>query len=485
MEQIIRDIPAPLLVIIASFDPSGEGIDHFDPEHPEMLTDPTSPYYGEQWAMSDPAECYKYFFAEDESSLKAFYKEMTCGRFYFYPARVDDANARIPGCDGVVKVTINKPHPAALRHLDGYDNTKAAQEVIADIVKKAAEYIDFNKFDSKRDYRITPDECGIVILNAGYDRSSQKADPNYDGAEYENAPDPAHRFMVHGTSQHIDVPVRGGVTLTCYSNTGEFRNTETKHPVIGVSAHELAHNLGAQDMYSRYTPKEEGIRNWPTPRHFSLMCNGNHIKNGYYPSYIDPYQRIYLGWADADVATEDGVYTLYSTLTGKYNALIIPTPNPDEYFLCEVRIKEGFEKYLTDDDQFGGVVIWHIDEKINEKWFLKAQCVSCNIPEGGRHDLGNALLPREGFQRVLDEDGNFVKFGPLYADDGGDYIPYFYKSDDPKTSSFDSKLYCGAAKQSYSLNNFPEGVSTDWNLHIDVLDEAGSQMKVKITRTEK
>ena len=73
----------------------------------------------------------------------------------------------------------------------------------------------------------------------------------------------------------------------------------------------------------------------------------------------------------------------------------------------------------------------------------------------------------------------------MYADDGQKYIPFFYKSDDEATSAFDSNKYCGAASLSYSLNNFPDGVSDKFNLHIDVLDEAGAQMRIKITRTEK
>ena len=28
--------PAPLLIVLASFDPSGEGVNHYDPEHPEQ-----------------------------------------------------------------------------------------------------------------------------------------------------------------------------------------------------------------------------------------------------------------------------------------------------------------------------------------------------------------------------------------------------------------------------------------------------------------
>ena len=65
MRKIIkRKEPTPLLIVLASFDPSGEGVDHFDPEKPELLTDPLSPYYGEQWTTTDPQEIYNTFFGE-------------------------------------------------------------------------------------------------------------------------------------------------------------------------------------------------------------------------------------------------------------------------------------------------------------------------------------------------------------------------------------------------------------------------------------
>jgi hypothetical protein len=87
-------------------------------------------------------------------------------------------------------------------------------------------------------------------------------------------------------------------------------------------------------------------------------------------------------------------------------------------------------------------------------------------------------------EKILDEEGNFVKFGPLYEDTDPNAIPFFYKSEDPKTATFNSRDYCGAASLSYSLNSFPEGVSKTWNLCVEVLDEPGAEMKVKITRTE-
>ena len=88
--------PAPLLIVLASFDPSGEGVNHFDPEHPELLTDKTSKYYGEQWAISKPDDCCDRFFGENCRSVRDFYKEMTGNKFWFYPVQIDHPDAGMP-----------------------------------------------------------------------------------------------------------------------------------------------------------------------------------------------------------------------------------------------------------------------------------------------------------------------------------------------------------------------------------------------------
>ena len=474
--------PAPLLVVLASFDPSGEGIDHYDPAHPELLTDKESKYYGEQWAIAKPCECFDRFFGEGCFSMLDFYHEMSGDKFWFYPVVIDHPDEGQP-TSGVVAVTVSLPHPAALRNRDGYDNGSAAAKCIREIVCACDKYIDFKKFDADGDGIITPNDLAIVILNAGYDHSSCEKDKDCGFVDYENGPTPTHRFQVHGTSQPTDAEMSGGVRIVRVSNIGEYRSVKTGLTTIGTPAHELAHNLGAQDMYSRYTGPADAERRWPTPRRFSLMCNGNHIDDGNMPSYLDPYQRVYFGWTDETIAADDGVYTLYSTVSRKYNVLRIDTPDPKEYFLCELRVKEGFEKHLDGAPTLGGVVIWHIDEDINEEWFLKAQCVSSNRPNGQRHDLGNQLRPRQGMERILDENGDFLRFGPMYADDGTPADPYFYKSDDPATAVFESDKYCGAASLSYSLNSFPEGVDRNWRLTVEVLDEPAQQMRIKVTRS--
>ena len=473
--------PAPLLIVIASYDANGNGINDYDPAHPELLNDKTSPVFGEQWALTTPEDCYENFFGETGYSMLNYYKEMTNGKFWFYPAHIDHPQKE-NALEGILEITVPMPHPAALRNLEGYNNVLAARKAIHDIVKACDPYVDFAKYDLNGDGIVTPDELAIIILNAGYENSSTKPDLEYSTVREENGPIPSHRYMVHGTSQNTDVEMRGGVRIVKVSNTGEM-NAVGPMP-IGTPAHELAHNLGAQDMYCRFTPPDDRVFGWPIPNQFSLMSRGNNRGKGRMPTYIDPYQRIYLGFSEEEIAETDGIYTLYSTMSGKYKALKIPTVNPDEYILAEVRLKEGFESELTDGDAKGGVVFWHIDEKVNSEWFMKAQCVSSNRPNGNpRHDLGNAVRLRNTFEEITDENGNLVKYGPLFkmeknvAED-----PFFYKSNDPKTAIYDSSMFCGAASGSYGLNHFPEGVSEDWKLVVEVLDEPGAEMRIKITR---
>ena len=409
-----------------------------------------------------------------------FYKEMTNNKFWFYPVHIDHPQKE-NAHEGILEITVPIPHPAALRNKPGYDNKMAAAEAIRTIVKACDPYIDFAKYDTNGDGLVTPDELAIAILNAGYDNASTKPDLAFSTVREENAPMPSHRFMVHGTSQATDVEMRGGVRIVKISNMGEL--TSDGPMSIGTPAHELAHNLGAQDMYSRFTHPHERVLGWPIPGNLSLMSRGNKMEYGKMPAYIDPYQRLYLGFSEEEVAEEDGVYTLYSTCSGKYKILKITTPDPKEYFLAEVRLKEGFESALTPGDSKGGVIFWHIDEDINDEWFLKAQCVSSNLPEGKRHDLGNAVHIRNMYPEIVGEKGEFLRYGNLFTIERGFCEdPFFYKSEDPRTSLYDSSHFCGAASLSYSLNSFPEGVPYTWKLTVEVLDEPGQEMRIQIKR---
>ncbi|MBQ9511453.1 MAG: InlB B-repeat-containing protein [Clostridia bacterium] len=462
----IEPTEVPLLVIIASFDANGNGKDDFDASNPSKLySDKTKDYYGEQWAATKPEDHYDWIFGKTNRwSLTNFYKEMTLGRVYYVPAQFDK---KVPGQfveDGILSVVLKMKHPGA---------SNAAATTISAIIKATDEYVDFSKFDKNRDGKVTQTELGIVIFNAG-------ADHAYTGT-YANTSYPKGYFAVHGTSQTNSVTL-DGVKLTSenakgnISNMGEYA-TVGNHITLGVIAHELAHNLGAEDLYER-NPGYGGIKigGWPMPYYFSLQCLGNNAGGGARPAYEDPYHRLYLGWADQQICDGEGEYTLYSTMTGKYKVLRINTPDPMEYFLVEVRYGEGFEASMLGEKQ-GGILVWHIDDAINSVNFSGGNaCTPFYTTPGATspHDPGIVPLFRTGWNKKGTLINSTRPSGSAAC---------YYLSDDPTTAIFDSSNFHSPTNGTTSLNSYPSnwiGPET-YNLHIEVLSKPGQEMKIKVS----
>ena len=340
----------PLIVILANFDADGDGVNDWDENNPTKLySDKSQPYYGEQWAGSDLLQHYELYFGE-KKSLSNYFNELTMGIFRYVPIEFDVMPPNSPVQNGMIEVTVNIPHPSASGNASG---------TITKIFEATDPYINYTKYDTNQNGKIDETELGVVILNPGQDKSNGT-----------NSMGGRHYFQVHGTSQGLGA-VCDGLTFSKVSNFGEYGKAGGIMQ-IGTPAHELAHNLGAEDLYdtSRGSHNSSYVSNWPRAYDFSLQSNGNHRGGGAYPTYLDPYHRIYLGWAE-EVVVGDGIYTISSTLTGKYAVLRVNTPDPDEYYLIEVRIKEGFESKLTDGDSKGGIMIWHIDEALNRRYFVE------------------------------------------------------------------------------------------------------------------
>ena len=349
----------PLLVILASFDANGNGVNDWDENDPDKLySDKTQDYYGEQWVGTKLTDHYELYFG-DGYSLTNYYDELSMGAFHFVPIEFDVMPENSPVPNGMIEVVLDIPHPSA---------SGDAQGSITKIFSACDPYIDFSKLDKNGNGKIDETELGVLILNSGADASSSS------GRTGGNSGAPRFYFEVWGTSQPLNAYL-DGVSFSKVSNVGEYKTVGNILP-IGVPTHELAHNLGAEDLYARNVNAPGGtISGWPRAYYFSLQCNGNNCGYGSMPSYLDPYQRIYLGWAEERVV-EDGVYTIYSTCTDKYTVLRVNTPDPDEYYLIEIRLKEGFEKNLTSGDSEGGIMVWHIDEEINRKYFIDGMASS-------------------------------------------------------------------------------------------------------------
>ena len=449
----------PLLIILVNFDANGNGVDDFDAENPEGIK-----ATGEQWAGTDLKEHYDLYFG-DGYSLTNYYLEMTMGAFCFAPIQLD----KVPEggvAEGCLEVTVNIPHPGAVAGTPGLLD---AQATIKKIVDATDEYIDYKKLDANGNNKLDETEFACVILNSGVDVSTGTSTI----AQFP--------FQVHGTSQGLP-GTRDGVTFSKVTNIGEyeFRNGTKQPPVvtqIGTPAHELAHNLGAEDLYDtkRNGHTGSGVAGWPRAYDFSLECNGNHLKGGSMPAYLDPFHRIYLGWAEYQTVG-DGVYTISSTTTNNYVILRVNTPDPKEYYLVEVRLKTGFETYLTSGSSKGGIMVWHIDQTLTDRYFVEGSASTSTSLNGTRHDPAIVPLFRTGY----DADGRYMEItnpaDPFY----------YYDEADLSKAVFESGKFRSVTKGVQSLNSYPSKWEGDknYNLRIEVLSAPGEEMTIKISGSQ-
>ena len=462
----------PLLIISASFDANGNGTNDYNPgDSGKLYRDPADDYYGEQWAELSADTYYDKFFGTGYS-VANFYKEMTLGKLYFVPLKLDkpkDTNTK----DGCINVVINQIHPSAYsKKYKGSESERQAfcRKTIDNIIAATDDFVDYSKYDKNGNGVLDSTELLIVIMNAGPSQETTgKSEGNY----------PRGYFAVWSTSQGTSVVVDGVRYGSAVTNMGEY-TTQGKLQYTGTAAHELCHNLGAEDIYDRKVGASGAAKTpWPFVNWFSLQCSGNYSGlsdtggRGSTPTYLDPYQRIYLGWAD-EVVVGEGEYTLYSTCTGKYQVLRVNTPDPDEYYLIELRLKESFERNLTEKGE-GGICVWHIDETTNRAYFQSGTACSNFMFNGKYHDPGI----------VVCHSYNNTIYGIPSATPSSD--PFFYAGAAKKHNlKFESMNYRSPLQPEdgdYGLNSYPDNWLGEkyFNLIVEPLDAPGQEMRVKIT----
>lgn len=154
------------------------------------------------------------------------------------------------------------------------------------------------------------------------------------------------------TSAGIDCTL-GLVKINKYACTSELQGTSGKmFAGIGPFCHEFSHVLGLHDLYDT-DYEENGYAN--DMKDWSLMCNGSYLNYSHTPPYYLSIEREQLGWMDSiPVATEKGEVML-SPISEK-SALMIPTTNKGETFVCEYRNGKKWDAYIP-----SGLIIYHRD----------------------------------------------------------------------------------------------------------------------------
>ncbi|MBO4429451.1 MAG: hypothetical protein J5832_05805, partial [Clostridia bacterium] len=133
-----------LLIISASFDANGNGVNDYDDANPTKLhSNPQDDYYGEEWAEVSADAYYDSFFG-DGYSVSNFYYEMTMHKIKFVPVVLDvkkDTNQK----DGCIDVVVNQIHPSAYTNKYGKNEslrTAFCRKTIDNIIEATDEYID-------------------------------------------------------------------------------------------------------------------------------------------------------------------------------------------------------------------------------------------------------------------------------------------------------------------------------------------------------
>ena len=141
--------------------------------------------------------------------------------------------------------------------------------------------------------------------------------------------------------------VHDGVRVNRYACSNEWEGTRPDG--VGTFVHEFSHVMGLPDLYATsYTGAF-------TPGEWSAMDYGPYNNGGCTPPLYSAYERYALDWIEPAVI--NGPMNATLPTIGNNVCGIIPTGDPNEFFLVENRQRTGWDAYLPGH----GMLVWHVD----------------------------------------------------------------------------------------------------------------------------
>lgn len=303
-----------------------------------------------------------HFFGTSQS-VAHFWSIASHGRVSFVPATESQGTVN----DGIVEVTLGTAHPDTADMVDSRNH-----QITRDAVLAANSFVDFASYDTNSSASLDTDELHLFIVVRGAEAAygSDPCGPTVWG----------HRWCVSGAPAP---PVVDGVSVAscsagtadgargAYIQIGEAHCTlaqPNRIATIGISAHELGHDLGAglPDLYD-YDDSHAGVGDW------SLMAGGswNWVaggEQGGMPALPDAWCRWFLGALTPTQVTSTQAISLpqVTSAGGTSHGVFQLLPNPGgvevggsgEYFLLENRQLASYDAGLPG----AGLLIWHVDE---------------------------------------------------------------------------------------------------------------------------
>lgn len=221
-------------------------------------------------------------------------------------------------------------------------------------------------------------------------------------------------------------------TYTYGSGISKRTVTEQYLDGMGTLCHEFSHSIGLMDHYDTGNASGSDGTNYGTGS-WDLMdygCYGGPNGNGWVPTSMTAYERMYLGWlTPTELYSNKDSITNMPYLQDSPDAYIIYNKaHSDEYFMLENKGNARWDSYLPQD----GLLVTHIDYN-NYAW-------AYNTVNSG--DVQRMT--------IVPADGNTTRTWPLkdeYAEQGMTF-PYYNKD---YIDSEDFVLNNRARDRSYNL----------------------------------
>lgn len=288
------------------------------------------PDYG--FSMDDPQEYYNDFLNGDNFNRD---KGVGSCRQYF-----------VENSSGQFKPTFDVYGPVMMknnRRYYGGGQELRAPEMVVEAVNFLDPDVDFTQYDHNNDGYV--DSIYIIYADRG------EADSGISETVW------PHSWELEEAGFNLVVD---GVVVNTYGCSNEL-DGDTKVKIvsgIGTFTHEFCHVLGLPDLYNTVSSSD-----YSTPCEWSILDEGPYNGDGRVPPNMSSFERYSLGWLSPEEILCSGDYSL-EYLADSNSAYIMTTEeNPDEFFIMDYRLQEGWDKYLP----YHGLLIWHVDFK-QELW---------------------------------------------------------------------------------------------------------------------
>ena len=212
--------------------------------------------------------------------------------------------------------------------------------------------LDYGKYDSNGDGCID----WLMVVHSGPDQ----------GETY-NERDIRSHFEFYGPAARDSFDGRqvwGSVVVSAWSP-------------IGTYVHELGHALGLPDLYSYGPPNKSIVGTWSV-MDMGMWAGPNQHK-GEWPTGIDPYGLLLLGWASPQVVTTTmAAIPIANPTTTAPTVVKVPlaslgSPPAEHYLLVESRLNSSGRGaagtscasgsgFIDDCETASGVLVWEVDE---------------------------------------------------------------------------------------------------------------------------